>query len=121
MARARILVVEDNEDLAFGLRTVLEFEGYEVEVASNGEEALDAVKAGSLALVLLVLLFANPFTDRVRSDNPERTDLFTGVTNGIDRITVADGGAAPVTLERAAKGMSGFFGSLLIGPAAAGL
>jgi DNA-binding response OmpR family regulator len=32
----RILIVEDNEDLAFGLRRTLEDEGYAVEVASDG-------------------------------------------------------------------------------------
>jgi len=37
---SRILVVEDNEDLAFGLLKVLEFEGYEVEVAKEGESGL---------------------------------------------------------------------------------
>jgi two-component system alkaline phosphatase synthesis response regulator PhoP len=41
---ARILVVEDNEDLAFGLRTVLEFEGYEVQVAEDGEKGLDSAQ-----------------------------------------------------------------------------
>ena len=41
---SRILVVEDNEDLAFGLRKVLEFEGYEVEVASEGEAGLDSAR-----------------------------------------------------------------------------
>ena len=33
---ARVLVVEDNQDLALGLRTNLEFEGHEVEVAGTG-------------------------------------------------------------------------------------
>lgn len=32
---AHILLIEDNEDLAFGLRATLEFEGYNVEVASD--------------------------------------------------------------------------------------
>jgi len=41
---SRILVVEDNEDLAFGLRKVLEFEGYEVEVAKEGESGVDSAR-----------------------------------------------------------------------------
>ncbi len=32
----RILLIEDNEDLAFGLRNNLEVEGYAVEVALDG-------------------------------------------------------------------------------------
>lgn len=36
----RILVVEDSPDLAFGLRTNLEIEGYDVRVAGDGRTAL---------------------------------------------------------------------------------
>jgi two-component system, OmpR family, alkaline phosphatase synthesis response regulator PhoP len=36
----RILVVEDQRDLALGLRANLEVEGYEVDVAETGEDAL---------------------------------------------------------------------------------
>jgi two-component system, OmpR family, alkaline phosphatase synthesis response regulator PhoP len=36
----RILVVEDQRDLALGLRANLEVEGYDVDVAGTGEEAL---------------------------------------------------------------------------------
>ena len=35
-ATKRILVIEDNPDLAYGLRNNLEIEGYEVEVAKDG-------------------------------------------------------------------------------------
>lgn len=37
---ARVLVVEDSPDLAFGLQTNLEIEGYETRVAEDGELAL---------------------------------------------------------------------------------
>ena len=37
---ARILVVEDEEHLAFGIKFNLELEGYEVEVAGDGAQAL---------------------------------------------------------------------------------
>lgn len=36
----RILVVEDSPDLAFGLRTNLEIEGYDIRVAGDGRAAL---------------------------------------------------------------------------------
>lgn len=36
----RILVIEDNDDVAFGLRNNLEIEGYQVEVASDGSAGL---------------------------------------------------------------------------------
>ena len=37
----RVLVVEDEPALADGLRTALSLEGYEVEVAADGVEALE--------------------------------------------------------------------------------
>jgi len=50
---SRILVVEDNEDLAFGLRKVLEFEGYEVEVAKEGESGLALAQETNPDLLIL--------------------------------------------------------------------
>jgi two-component system nitrogen regulation response regulator NtrX len=49
----QILVVDDEKGIQTTLRRILEYEGYEVAVASNGEEALDAVRSGIPALVLL--------------------------------------------------------------------
>ena len=51
-----ILVVEDNEDLAFGLRKVLEFEGYEVEVAKEGESGLASARANPPDLLILDIM-----------------------------------------------------------------
>jgi len=45
--------VEDNEDLAFGLRKVLEFEGYDVEVANDGETGLGAARENVPDLLIL--------------------------------------------------------------------
>lgn len=36
----RVLLVEDNPDLAFGLRTSLEIEGYDVVQAETGRDGL---------------------------------------------------------------------------------
>lgn len=52
----RILIIEDNEDLAFGLRTTLEFDGYDVVIAANGEEGLAALVRARPDLVLLDLM-----------------------------------------------------------------
>jgi DNA-binding response OmpR family regulator len=53
---ARVLVVEDNADLAFGLRNNLEIEGYEVEVAPDGPRGLDRARESSPDLVILDLM-----------------------------------------------------------------
>ena len=52
----RILIVEDNEDLAFGLQTVLEIEGYDVVVASDGPSGLHQARSSHAQLVLLDLM-----------------------------------------------------------------
>jgi two-component system, OmpR family, alkaline phosphatase synthesis response regulator PhoP len=52
----RILIVEDNPDLAYGLRTGLEIEGYDVQVADDGETGLDRAKAWGPDLVMLDLM-----------------------------------------------------------------
>jgi DNA-binding response OmpR family regulator len=52
----RILVVEDNPDLAFGLRNNLEIEGYEVVVAADGPGGLEEARACRPDLVVLDLM-----------------------------------------------------------------
>ncbi|MBM4361967.1 MAG: response regulator transcription factor [Deltaproteobacteria bacterium] len=51
--RRRILIVEDDESISLGLRMNLEAEGYEVEVASDGETALARIPGGGFDLVIL--------------------------------------------------------------------
>jgi CheY-like chemotaxis protein len=48
-----ILVVDDNEDIRSLLSLVLQREGYEVVLASDGTEALDKVKIARPDLILL--------------------------------------------------------------------
>jgi DNA-binding response OmpR family regulator len=52
----RILVAEDDPDLALGLRNNLEIEGYEVEVATDGEATLARARDWQPALVILDLV-----------------------------------------------------------------
>ena len=53
---ARILVIEDNRDLAYGLRNNLEIEGYEVLLAEDGAAGLQAARRGAPELVILDLM-----------------------------------------------------------------
>jgi DNA-binding response OmpR family regulator len=53
---ARILVVEDEEHLAVGIKFNLELEGYEVEVCADGAKALSRLPAGRGAGPDLVVL-----------------------------------------------------------------
>ncbi len=52
----RILVIEDNPDLAYGLRNNLEIEGYEVEVAKDGTRGLSRARLSRPDLVVLDLM-----------------------------------------------------------------
>ncbi len=49
----RILVVEDNVDLAFAVTTALQSEGFDVIVAGTGPEGVDAARTGGADLIIL--------------------------------------------------------------------
>jgi DNA-binding response OmpR family regulator len=53
---ARILVVEDNTDLAAGIEYNLKLEGYDVRLAEDGQSAIDAASDWHPDLVLLDLM-----------------------------------------------------------------
>ena len=53
---AHVLVVEDDPSIAMGLEMNLSAEGYQVELATNGEDALRIARAGVDLLVLDVML-----------------------------------------------------------------
>lgn len=50
---AKILVIEDEPEMQKGLRDNLKFEGYDVDVASDGEKGLKKILEGKHDLVLL--------------------------------------------------------------------
>jgi DNA-binding response OmpR family regulator len=52
----RILIVEDNPDLAFGLRNNLEIEGYDIAVAEDGLAGLREARATHPDLIILDLM-----------------------------------------------------------------
>ncbi len=56
MSNPRILIVEDNEDLAFGLQTNLEYEGYQVETETDGARGLSRAQDGDWNLLILDLM-----------------------------------------------------------------
>ena len=53
---ARILIVEDEPDIALGLQQDLLLEGYEVEVVADGEQAIERAAHGAVDLILLDLM-----------------------------------------------------------------
>src|SRR5262245_31380431 len=57
----RVLIIEDNESLASGLKSNLEYEGYEAQVAGDGARGLALVRETAPDLIVLDLML--PDTD----------------------------------------------------------
>jgi len=53
---ARILIAEDEPGIALGLKNDLTIEGYEVEVARDGQAALERARTGGFDLILLDIM-----------------------------------------------------------------
>ena len=52
----RVLVIEDNRNLATGLRNNLEIEGYDVLIAADGTSGLAMARSDSPDLIVLDLM-----------------------------------------------------------------
>jgi urea transport system substrate-binding protein len=57
------MVIEDDQDILSTLETFLESEGYRVQAAANGREALDAIKARGQVPALILLDMRMPVLD----------------------------------------------------------
>lgn len=55
----RILVVEDEPSMRMGLQDNLEFDGYEVEVAGEGNDGLDKILSNRYDLIVLDVMLPN--------------------------------------------------------------
>ncbi|CAN5225979.1 two-component system response regulator MprA [soil metagenome] len=93
----RVLVVEDDAEIADVLRRTLRQEGHEVKTAADGEEALDA--AASFVPDLVILDLGLPKLDgvevlrRIRSDNDVPILILTARSELDDRVDGLDTGA----------------------------
>ena len=88
---ANVLVVEDNADLAFGLRNNLEIDGHSVETVDTGEAALDRIGLRSPDLVILDLMLPNldgyQVLRRIRADGHDMSVLIlTARTQEADKV-----------------------------------
>lgn len=98
MAKARILVVEDDENLRLALADNLEDEGYDVTSAKNGAEAKKALMRGDLDLAILDIML--PDSDgytlcrEIRAKQmPLRVLMLTARTLESDLVQGFDAGA----------------------------
>jgi CheY-like chemotaxis protein len=84
----RILIVDDNADLRLTMKLLLESEGYRVELAANGREALQ-VQRERPARILVTDLFM-PEADGLETIQRFRTDY-----PEMPIIVISGGGSAP--------------------------
>jgi len=95
---SRILLVEDEETLAVGLEYNLVEEGFIVNWAKNGREAVDFFKKGEFDLIILdiMLPYINGFevAERIRKDDPHIPILMlTAKTESGDKVKGLEKGA----------------------------
>jgi len=88
---ARILIVDDEINLAEGIRENLELEGYETEVANDGAQGLELLQTGDYDLVLLDVMMPRldglEVCSRLRESGDQTPVLFLTVRNDTeDRI-----------------------------------
>lgn len=94
----RVLIIEDNDDLAFGLRNNLEIEGYEVRTAATGLDGLEIAKEWRPDVAILDLML--PGIDgfevlrRLRKhDQATRVLILSAKGEELDKVRGLRGGA----------------------------
>lgn len=97
MTTARILLVEDEVNLARGIRENLEAEGYLVDVATDGETALSRIRKEEFALVILDVMLPRmdgyTVCQTARREGRDTPVLFlTAKGSGPDRIRGLEAG-----------------------------
>ncbi|MBT8196992.1 MAG: response regulator transcription factor [Acidimicrobiia bacterium] len=98
MAKARILIVEDDERIAASVRRALAYEGYRVGVVHDGEAALSHIRTELPDLVVLDLMLPGidglEVARRVRSAGDDVAILMlTAKADVGDRVSGLDAGA----------------------------
>lgn len=95
--KAKILIIEDDQGILKFLRRGLTYEGYEVEVAEDGEEGLEMARENSPDLVILDLML--PGMDglevcrQLRAEGDLPILMLTAKDETNDRVTGLDMGA----------------------------
>lgn len=87
---SRILIAEDDREIALLERDYLEIEGFEVEIVERGPEAVQAIQAGGFDLILLNLMLPGKNGYEIRRELRPTVDvpilMVTARTDSADRI-----------------------------------
>jgi len=99
----RVLVVDDEKTIRDLITFRLEYHGHEVEIAQNGEEALEKVKVSKPDLMVLDVMMpgiSGYEVCRTLKDNPE--------TQGVKVVLLTAKGGAQDELDGKEAGADGF-------------
>lgn len=72
---SKILIVEDDYILSKAINTALQTAGYETKIASDGEEAMEKMRAEKFDLILLDLLLPKRLGEEVLAEMKQDEDL----------------------------------------------
>ncbi|MBR3419950.1 MAG: response regulator transcription factor [Oscillospiraceae bacterium] len=94
----RILIVEDEQEIADGISTILETEGYITTTASDGQTGLDEILSGIYDLILLDIMLPKRngleiLSEIRQNDIAVPVILLTALSQTGDKITGLDCGA----------------------------
>lgn len=96
--KEKILIAEDEIDLAKAIRAILQFNNYEVEVANNGQEALNKTMEGTYNAIILDIMM--PVMDGITALKEMRKNgvntpiiLLTAKSQVDDKVEGLDSGA----------------------------
>lgn len=94
----KILIVEDDEKIARVIQLELEFEGYEVDIAYTGKEALEKYEKSDFSLILLDVMIPElnglEVLRRIRQKNQEiKIIMLTARDAVMDKVSGLDSGA----------------------------
>jgi DNA-binding NtrC family response regulator len=90
-SKGKILVIDDEADIRESLETLLEMEGYRVELATGGVEGLEKLESNSYDLVLLDLMMPDRSGMEVLKEVRERdreTPIFMITAYGSTQVAV---------------------------------
>jgi two-component system response regulator MprA len=96
-APARVLVVDDDPRILSMMRRVLQMEGYEVELAADGDEALEMMRSSGADAVILDLML--PGRDgfevcrTIRQESAVPILMLTARDEAVDKVAGLDSGA----------------------------
>ena len=97
-SKARILIIEDDPSNLIGLRANLEYEGYSIETAGDGEQGLQLALSGKFDLLILDLIL--PLRDGLevcrelrKQDESTPVLMLTAKIENIDQIVGYEMGA----------------------------